>query len=155
MRIYTLRLFFYRIIHCLIQRPLHFTSLQLQLQLQSLIPQFYIYYYYSHTPTTTTTTTTYKMNKTTRAFKPLKMVVPYLKSPLDEKQDTTTPSHSTEPDPSSSSSTSSMTKKDEVFTHDLCSSKSVSERRDGMEQHEGGGSKVGSALSMTKDGEAS
>ena len=70
------------------------------------------------------------MNIPGRVFKTAVMVVPYVKFQQEEKNPNTTPSDTATVPQSSESAT---TEKHQAFTHDLCSSKSISDQRDAIE----------------------
>ena len=96
------------------------------------------------------------MNKTARIYRPFKLGLPYVPTHQETDRDTAA-TENTKPE----SSSSSMPKEDEASTHDLCSSKSISDRRHDSEpqsKQDNQGSKTVEAegsSSATKEGEAS
>lgn len=104
----------------------------------------------------------FKMSTPGRILKTATMVVPYVKSQQERNPDTTPSDTTTKPQ----SSTPATTRKDEeAFSHDLCCSKSISDRRVATEpqlQRDAEGSKTvkaessaSSSSTMTNEGTSS
>ncbi|KAL9072931.1 MAG: hypothetical protein Q9161_003302 [Pseudevernia consocians] len=92
-----------------------------------------------------------------RLYRSLKLGLPYVPTPQETDRDTAA-TENTKPE---SSSPSTTIKEDEASTHDLCSSKSISDRRDEsdpqskQDNEDSNTVKVESSSSATKEWEAS